>query len=154
MSTYFCPAVYLENELYIGSTGPHFSADLGRYYQPGAYTILLYDHLGDLVSSSVFRIADSDLVNLYTGLVLTDYDSYYAGEAVLIDGFYWESYDGPSKITVVDPDGYVVDEIYVEVVGGLFETVTWEHYLPGTYVVWLHDDRGEFVSGTAFHMLG
>lgn len=147
------PDGYLEKELRIGSTGPYFSTDLGRYYQSGTYTILLYDHLGDLVSSSAFRIVDAATTNLYTGLIFTDYNFYYPGEVVLIDGFYWGSYDGPSEITVVDPEGYVVDEIYVEVTGSFFETATWGHYLPGPYAVWLHDDQGVFVSGTAFHVV-
>ena len=139
--------------MHIDSTGPRFSTDLGRYYQAGIYTILLYDHLGDLVSSSTFRIVDAATTNRYTGSVFTDYGFYYPGEVVLIDGFYWGSYDGSSKITVVDPEGYVVDEVYVEVTGDFFETATWEHYLPGPYAVWLHDDQGEFVSGTAFHVV-
>ena len=148
------PEGYLEKEVSIILTGPQFSADLGEYYQFGTYTILLYDHLGDLVSSSAFRIVDTYAENLYTGLVFTDYDFYHPGETVLIDGFYLGPYDGQSKITVVDPEGYVVDEIYVEVAGDFFDTVTWGHYLPGSYAVWLHDDAGEFVSSTAFHVVG
>lgn len=129
------------------------STNLGRYYQPGAYTVLLYDRFGDLVSSSGFRVVDTAEASLYDGYVYTDYSLYYPGEVIEIDGFYWGSYDGPSTIVVVDPEGYVVDEISVDVIGDFFETVTWGHYLPGAYTIWLYDSQGEFVSSTAFHVV-
>lgn len=144
----------LANYLYLGATGSDFSTTIGRYYEPGIYTVLLYDHLGSLVSSSNFRIADPADASLYSASVYTDYIWYYPGDTVLIDGFYWGVYDGSSSMTVVDPDGYVVDELYVDAGGGFFAAETTGHYLPGAYAVWLYDDLGEFVSSTAFHIVG
>lgn len=90
----------------------------------------------------------------YDGLAYTYYAWYCPGEAVLIDGFYWGTYEGPSSIEVEDPYGYVVDYLAVDVVGDFFVVETAGHYLPGTYTIWLYDDLDELVSGTAFHITG
>ena len=57
-------------------------------------------------------------------------------------------------MTVVDPDGYVVDELYVDAADGFFTAETAGHYLPGAYAIWLYDDLEAFVSSTAFHIVG
>ena len=148
------PDGHQANLVQLGVTGSDFSTAAGRYYEPGVYTVLLYDHLDSLVSSSTFRVVDPADASLYSASVYTDYTQYYPGETVLIDGFYWGSYDGPSSIEVEDPYGYVVDEMSVDVVGDFFVAETAGHYLPGTYTVWLYDDLDELVSGTAFHITG
>ena len=148
------PDGHLVNYLYLGAAGSDFNTTVGRYYEPGVYTVLLYDHLDNLVSSSYFRVVDPERASWYSATIYTDYTWYYPGETVLIDGFYWGMYDGPSSIEVEDPYGYVVDELSVNVVDDYFVAETAGHYLPGTYTVWLYDDLDELVSGTAFQIAG
>ena len=90
---------------------------------------------------------------MYSASINTDYTMYYPDEPVLVDGFYWGTYDGMSSIVVVDPYGYVVDYLSVDVVDDFFVAEITGHYLSGAYTVWLYDDLGELVSGTAFHVL-
>lgn len=139
------------DELHV--TGSDFEVTAGEYHLPGIYTALLYDHQDNLVASYAFRIIDVTATNQYDGLLFTDYIWYYPGEPVLIDGFYWESYNGPSTVTVLDPDGYVVDELTVGVKDDFFVAGMAGYYLSGAYAVWLFNDQGEFVSSTAFHVL-
>ena len=129
-----------------------FSVTTGGFYEPGAYTVLLYDHLYDLVSSSTFRVVGPADASMYSASIYTDYIEYYPGEVVFIDGFYWGEYEGPSRIDVEDPYGYVVDELHVDVVDDFFVAETVGHYLPGMYTVWLYDDMGGLASGTAFYI--
>ena len=144
----------LVNYLYLDAIGSDFNTSVGRYYEPGIYTVLFYDHLGSLVSSSSFRIVDPAYASLYTASVYTDYIWYYPGDTVLIEGFHQGTYDGPSSMTVVDPEGYVVDELYVDAPDGFFAAETAGHYQPGAYAIWLYDDLEAFVSSTAFHIVG
>ena len=129
-----------------------FSATAGGYYVPGVYTVLLYDHLYDMVSSTTFRVVGPADASIYSASIYADYVEYYPGDAVVIDGFYWGEYDGPSRIDVEDPFGYVVDELYVDVADDFFEAETADHYLAGMYTVWLYDGEGGLASGTAFYI--
>ena len=132
-------------------TGSDFGVYVGRYYEPGVYTVLLRDDSSSLVSSSTFRVVGADDASLYSATLFTDYTLYYPGKTVLLGGF-WD-HDGSASMTVVDPNGYVIDEIHVTVEDGSFDAQTIAPHIPGAYVVWLHDDAGTFVSGTGFHVI-
>ena len=146
------PDGHLANYLHLDAVSIDFSAAAGRYYEPGIYTVLFYDHLDNLVSSSTFRIVESTDASLYSASIYTDHIFYHPGQTVLIDGFYWGTYDGPSNVVVADSDWYVVDELPVDVEDE-FMVETAGHYPPGTYVVWLYDHAGELASSTAFHIV-
>ena len=88
----------------------------------------------------------------YDGFAYADYTSYPPGEPVLIRGFYWGAYDGPSSIMVVDPEGYVADDMRVDVVDDFFAAQMDGYHMPGAYTVWVFDDQEDFVANTAFHV--
>ena len=112
----------------------------------GTYHMLLEDG-DDLVSSVSFDVAGRTDAAIYT-----DYSYYGPGATILVDGFYWGSYDGPSNIVVYGPDWDVADLIEVDVVGDFFEAYTTGHYVPGRYVVDMYDELDNFVASTAFIM--
>lgn len=117
------------------------------FYTPefGTYDILLYGDLEDLVAFTSFDVADSTDAVFYT-----DHGYYDPGDAVLITGFYWGSYDGTSSMVVFDPAWNIVDVIEVDVVEDFFDVRVGGYYLPGRYVVDMYDEWDNFVASSAF----
>ena len=119
------------------------------WYDPGIYTVLLYDNLGLHVAETTFEVV------LPSGFIYTDWDWYEAGETILIDGFYMETYNGASTISIVDPFGIEVDSLYVYVEDDFFavQTYAYDWYAPGIYTVSLYDNLGLYVAGTVFEIV-
>ena len=91
-----------------------------------------------------------DVAGSTDAVVYTDSPYYDPGATIIVDGFYWGSYDGPSSLVVFGPDWDVEVWIDVDVVGDFFETHVSGYHLPGRYVIDMYDGLGGFVASTAF----